>query len=205
MGLWTGAGELRGTIAERYLAETRGIDVTRLPADVHDSLRFHPHCVFGSGIRLPCLLALMRDPLTDAPTGIQRIALTVVNGKVQKLDRKMLGLSGVVKLWPATDRLVVGEGLETVLAAATRIPYEDAPLTPAWAALSTGKMAALPVLIGVSSLILLVDNDGNQEGQRAAAHAQQRWESAGRAVTPLIPNIVGKDFNDLVLEGDFDA
>jgi DNA polymerase len=205
MGLWTGAGELRGTIAERYLAEPRGIDVTRLPANVHDSLRFHPHCVFGPGTRLPCLLALMRNPLTDAPTGIQRIALTVTNGKVQKLDRKMLGHTGVVKLWPATDRLVVGEGLETVLAAATRIPYEGTPLIPAWAALSDGNMAKLPVLPGVSDLILLVDNDGNQMGQRAAEKAQRRWESAGRVVTPLIPNTVGKDFNDLVLEGDFDA
>jgi DNA polymerase bacteriophage-type len=205
MGLWTGAGELRGTVAERYLAETRGIDVTRLPADVHDSLRFHPRCVFGSGTRLPCLLALMRDPLTDAPVGIQRTALTVVNGQVRKVDRKMLGHTGVVKLWTATDKLVIGEGLETVLGGATRIPYEGAPLTPAWAALSDSNMAKLPVLPGVSTLILLVDNDGNQMGQHAAEHAQRRWVAAGRTVIPLIPNTVGKDFNDLVLEGDFDA
>ena len=205
MGLWTGARDLRGTIGERYLAETRGIDVSKLPAGVHESLRFHPNCVFGPGTRLPCLLALMRDPQTDAPLGLQRIALTVTNGHVRKLDRKMLGPSGVVKLWPATDRLVIGEGLETVLAAATRIRFEGAPLTPAWAALSDGNMAKLPVLTGVSSLILLVDNDGNQAGQHAAEHAQRRWEAAGRAVIPLIPNVVGTDFNDLVLSGDFDG
>ena len=35
----------------------------------------------------------------------------------------MLGRAGVVKLWPAGSQLVVGEGIETVLAAATRIPY----------------------------------------------------------------------------------
>jgi hypothetical protein len=76
---------------------------------------------------------------------------------------------------------------------------------PAWAALSDGNMAKLPVLPGVSTLILLVDNDGNQTGQHAAEHAQRRWTAAGRTVIPLIPNTVGKDFNDLVLEGDFDA
>jgi Toprim domain len=205
MGLWTGAQELRGTIAERYLAETRGIDVTRLPADLYASLRFHPHCVFGTGTRLPCLLALMRDPLTGAPVGIQRTALRATNGRVDKLDRKMLGHSGVVQIWPATDRLVAAEGLETALSAATRLPYEGASLTPAWATLSSGKLATLPVLPNVSTLILLVDNDGNGEGQRAAAQVQRRWEASGRTVIPLIPNIVGTDFNDLVLAGEFDA
>jgi hypothetical protein len=205
MGLWTGAQDLRGTIAERYLAETRGIDVTKLPADLHASLRFHPHCVFGTGTRLPCMLALMRNPLTGVPVGIHRTALRAANGRVDKIDRKMLGHSGVVQVWPATDRLVAGEGLETALSAATRLPYEAAPLTPAWAALSSGKLAALPVLPSVSTLILLVDNDGNGEGQRAAAQVQRRWEAAGRTVIPLIPNIVGTDFNDLVLSGEFDA
>ena len=34
-----------------------------------------------------------------------------------------LGAMGVVRLWPANGRLVVGEGIETTFAAATRIPY----------------------------------------------------------------------------------
>jgi hypothetical protein len=112
--IWTSAGPLLGSIAERYLDETRGIDITKLPDDTHRSLRFHPNCVFGPGTHLPCLLALMRDPLADAPVGIQRIAL------VEKIERRMLGRAGLVKMWPAGTQLVVGEGLETVLAAATR-------------------------------------------------------------------------------------
>jgi hypothetical protein len=114
-----------GSIAEQYLDGTRHIDVTKLPADIHRALRFHPGCVFGPGTYLPCLIALMRDPLTDAPVGIQRIALERRNGCIEKIDRRMLGRAGVVKLWPATSTLVVGEGLETVLAAA-RIPHRDA-------------------------------------------------------------------------------
>ena len=109
--------------------------------------------MFGPGVRLPCLIALMRDPLTDAPVGIQRIALRAErDGQVEKIERRMLGGAGVVKLWPAGETLVVGEGLETVLAAATRIPYRRLPLVPAWAALSTAGLKALPIVPGVKRL-----------------------------------------------------
>ena len=60
--IWTAAQPLLGSIAEQYLDETRHIDVTKLPADIHRALRFHPGCVFGPGTYLPCLIALMRDP-----------------------------------------------------------------------------------------------------------------------------------------------
>jgi hypothetical protein len=203
--IWTSAQPLLGSIAERYLDKARGIDISKLPADIHRSLRFHPNCVFGLGTQLPCLIALMRDPLTDEPVGIQRIALEQRDGKIEKLERRMLGRAGVVKLWPAGSQLVVGEGLETVLAAATRIPYCNAPLQPAWAALSSQKLSTLPVIPGVERLILLIDNDGNQEGQTAAAHLAASWRAAGRTVVPLMPDTVNMDFNDLVLKEDANA
>jgi DNA polymerase len=203
-GLWTSARPLLGSIAERYLDETRGIDISKLPEDIHRTLRFHPNCVFGSGTQ-PCLIGLMRDPLTDAPIGIQRIALGQRNGRIEKIERRMLGHAGVVKLWPAGAQLIVGEGLETVLAAATRISYEGALLQPAWAALSGPKLHALPVIPGVHRLILLADNDRNQEGQMAAAHAATCWRAAGRTVVTLMPDSVDTDFNDLVLRDDAHA
>ena len=94
----------------------------------------------------------MRDPLTDEPVGIQRIALEHLDGKIEKIDRRMLGRAGVVKLWPAGSQLVVGEGLETVLAAATRIPYAGAPLMPAWARFPAISCAMFPVIPGVERL-----------------------------------------------------
>ena len=202
--IWTSAQPLRGSIAERYLDQTRHIDVTRLPEDIYRSLRFHPNCVFGPA-HLPCLIALMRDPLTDEPVGIQRTALEHRNGKIEKIDRRMLGRAGVVKLWPAGPQLVVGEGLETVLAVATRIPYAGESLTPAWAALSSKKLAALPVIPNVERLVLLIDNDSNQKGQQAAAHVATGWRAQGRTVVPLMPGIPGTDFNDVVVKGDNDA
>jgi putative DNA primase/helicase len=110
--------------------------------------------------------------------------------------------AGVVKLWPADETLVVGEGLETVLAAATRIPYRGEALVPAWAALSTAGLRALPIIPGVKRLIILSDNDENQEGQMAAAAAAARWQAAGLDVVTLTPPIPGTDFNDLVIEED---
>jgi hypothetical protein len=200
--IWTSSVPLAGSIAERYLDETRHIDVTKLPDDVHRRLRFHPACMFGPGPLLPCLIALMRDPVTDAPVGIQRTALQEKDGQILKIERRMLGRGGVVKLWPASTDLVVGEGLETVLAAATRIPHNGQPLTPAWAALSTKNMAALPIVPGVQRLVLLVDNDSNQQGQKAAARVAAHWRRHGRVVVPLMPPTADTDFNDLVLMKD---
>src|SRR5262249_15271274 len=96
-------------------------------------------------------------------------------------------------------QLVAGEGIETVLAAATRIPYRGAPLTPAWSVVAEGGLRRLPVLSDVARLILLVDNDENNVGQSAAERCQRIWKSAGRATVPLTPKQKGWDFNDVVL------
>jgi hypothetical protein len=201
LSLWNEAQPIAGSIAERYLSETRGIDVGKLPPTIHAALRFHPRCVFGSRTYRPCLIALMRDPVTDLPIGIHRIGLAQDNGAITKIDRMALGRMGVVKLWPANGggQLVVGEGIETTLAAATRISYAAAALTPAWSAISKGGLSSLPVLPGVARLILLVDNDENGEGQKAAAHCRQVWDAAGRTVSALVPKQAGWDFNDVVL------
>ena len=98
---WDAASRSSDTLAARYLGDVRGIDLDALPANIDDALRFHPSCPFGPGTVHPCLLALMRDPISDAPTGIQRIALTA---DAQKIDRMMLGPAGVVKLWPAGEQ-----------------------------------------------------------------------------------------------------
>ena len=198
--LWSAALPLAGTLGERYLGETRGIDVAQLPPTIHEALRFHPSCPFGARARHPCIVALMRDPQMDVPIGIHRIGLELVNDKVSKLDRMALGRMGLVKLWPSGEQLVIGEGIETTLAAATRISYRGAALTPAWSAVARGGLGRLPVLPDVRQLILLVDHDENGEGQKAAERCRQVWRAKGRDVVPLIPKQAGWDFNDVVLE-----
>jgi DNA polymerase bacteriophage-type len=199
MRLWTEARPLLGSPAERYLRETRGIDTSRLPTLIHDALRFHPRCPFGANNQVPCLVALMRDPLSDAPVGLHRTALKrEPDGRIDRIDRKMFGKAGVVKLWPADTHLVVGEGLETVLAAATRMTYRGQWLTPAWAALSSHMLGSLPIIPDVGELIIVGDNDLNNEGQNAVRQVYEHWHHADRKVIPLMPKIAGADANDIL-------
>lgn len=193
--LWNEARPLEGTLAEQYLCVTRRINLSALPDYGAASLRFHPHCPFGPGQRHPCLVALRRDALTDEPRSIHRIALSA---DAQKIERMMLGSGGVVKLWPATDHLVIGEGIETTLAAATRISHRGALLQPAWAMAASGVMRQLPPTIpNVQRLIILVDND--PAGRESAAYCATRWSGAGRRVLRLTPKVEGTDFNDLLV------
>ena len=76
-GCGTQAQPIAGTPWRRATSPTsRGIDLAAAAGDIETALRFHPRCPFGPGVRHPCLLALMRDGITNAPTGIHRIALT---------------------------------------------------------------------------------------------------------------------------------
>jgi hypothetical protein len=90
LALWKVARPIAGTLAERYLAEVRGIDIGALPTEA--PLRFHPRCPFGPGERLPCLVALFQDVATDEPAGIHRMAVTpdVFNGERAAEDVRAL-------------------------------------------------------------------------------------------------------------------
>lgn len=105
----------------------------------------------------------------------------------------------VIRLWPddeVTTGLVIGEGVETMLAAATRVEHRGTILQPAWACGGTGNLSAFPVLAGVEALTIIVDRD---EGGLTAANAcERRWLDAGREVTRLTPKALGFDFNDIV-------
>ena len=112
---------------------------------------------------------------------------------------------GAIKLWPdaaITTSLIVGEGLETVASAATRIEHKGTLLQPAWALLDK---ANFPVLSGIEALTILVDNDKNGAGQNAADACAERWLDAGRDVCRLTPKVSGCDFNDIVMGGMCDA
>jgi hypothetical protein len=196
LSIWDDARPIKGTLAEAYL-NTRHIDITGLPTA---ALRFHSRCIFGRGNYQPCLIALFRDPITNKPTGIHRIRLALDN---QKVERKMLGPVGgsVIKLWPDEDvtyGLVIGEGIETTLAAAARVEHRGSLLRPAWAAGNENNLANFPVIDGINSLTVLIDHDANGIGQKAATQCIWRWRRAKREALGLIPQQVDTDFNDIV-------
>jgi putative DNA primase/helicase len=131
LSLWHESVPIRDTLAWRYLAR-RGIDVSELPTGISDALRFHPSCPFGKETRQRCMVGLFTDAITAQPRAIHRTALT---SSGDKLDRRMLGPAAgcVIRLWPDEDvhtGLVIGEGIETALAAATNIAYRGTTLRP---------------------------------------------------------------------------
>ena len=107
-------------------------------------------------------------------------------------SRMMLGLcrGGAVRLGEPQGTLLVGEGIETCLAAM------QATGCPAWAALSTAGVRALDLPVAVREVIVLVD--GDDPGEAAASASAWRWKRQGRRVR-LARAPRGLDFNDLLL------
>ena len=97
-----------------------------------------------------------------------------------------------MRLAPAAETLLIGEGIETCLAAM------QATAMPAWAALSTSGMVALVLPPIVRQVIILADHDANGAGERAARTAAQRWLAEGRSVRIAMPPEPGTDFNDML-------
>jgi hypothetical protein len=197
--IWRASVPIAGTVAERYLAETRKLV---LPPDVSPRvLRFHPQCPFGQGEWHPCLVGLFSTIAGDQPAGVHRTALTP---DARKIDRRSLGTIGGAAIRISADEdvngaLVVAEGIETTLAAMAM------GFSPAWALGSAGAIAALPVLAAVESLTVIVDHDepdarGRQAGHAAARQVAQRWIAAGREVRSVVPRRQGADMADLVME-----
>ena len=143
----------------------------------------------GETIRVPAMVVAMRSIATDEITAIHRTGLSE---DAEKIGRRMLGRAGgaAVKLDAderVTDRLTIGEGIETSMTA------RQIGLRPTWALGSADAIAALPVLDGVESLRILAERDEANKRARGACGA--RWHEAGRQVL-LNHSKVGKDLND---------
>jgi hypothetical protein len=174
--------------------ERRGIALDDVPDQ--GGLRFHAACPFDGAI-LPCVVARFTDAATGAPGGIWRRPIT---GAKPKVVGPMRG--HVIRLWPddaVTDGLCIGEGVESALAAATKVAHHGTLLQPMWACACANNIRTFPVLPGVEHLTITVDNDAKRAGQDAARACATRWADEGREVELLIPDTVGADFNDLVL------
>jgi putative DNA primase/helicase len=186
--LWEAAQDARGSPVARYLA-SRGITLPPPP-----SLRWAPRCChWEARAWLPAMLAAIVN-VDGGLIGVHRTFLAPGgSGKADVAPQKaMLGRAagGAVRLGPAAEMLMIGEGIETCLSAA------QATGMPAWAALSTSGLRALVLPPIVREIVILADNDANGAGAAAACDAARRWLSAGRAVRLAMPPDLG-DFNDM--------
>jgi putative DNA primase/helicase len=196
------------TIAGRYLIG-RGCTLPPFPGETH--LRWHPALSDRvSGYTGPALVALVTEVDSGEAINLHRTWLRADgSGKapIEKPRRLLKGhcSRGVVRLWPdaaVTLGLVLGEGLETCLAAAR------AGLMPCWSTISAGNLAAFPVLPGLDGLTILVDHDkpnpktGKRAGIEAAGEVVTRYVAAGfdpkRDLRIVLPPTEGEDVADLV-------
>ncbi|MGB5465479.1 MAG: toprim domain-containing protein [Sedimenticolaceae bacterium] len=159
-----------------------------------DSVRFHPRLKHPSGSTWPGMVALVTRGHDGEPLAIHRTFLARdCAGKAPVTPQKMmLGpcRGGAVRLAVPTGKLMVGEGIETCLAAMqpTRLP--------SWAALSTSGLRALQIPTEIDEVIVLAD--GDDPGEVAALDAARRWKREGRTVRIARPP-TGMDFNDVLL------
>ena len=98
---------------------------------------------------------------------------------------------GAVRLADPTHVLMVGEGIETCLAAMQASGH------PAWAALSTSGLKTLDLPKDLVEVIVLADADDSGSGEEAAKDSARRWQREGRRVRIARPPR-GMDFNDML-------
>jgi putative DNA primase/helicase len=188
--LWREARPIEGTPAVAYLA-SRGVSYQG------EALRWHPSCPFGKGERHGCMIALVRNIVTNEPQAIHR---TAIDASGRKIDRKAYGPigGGAVKLTDdanVTKVIAIGEGIETALSI-RELP--DLGNMPVWPVLSANGIAAFPVLPGIESVWIAADNDASGTGQNAARSAGERLHAAGVETIILAPTQAGADLNDKV-------
>jgi hypothetical protein len=197
LALWPQSRPPEGTPVQAYL-ESRGL---ALPDGAEEAIRFHRLCPFA-GKKVPAMVALVRDIITDAPRAVHRTALSLEGRKVEidGKDRLALGpiAGGAVKITADPDVtlcLGIGEGIESTLSL-RELPEFGA--SPVWALLSAGGVAAFPVLSGIECLWIAVDRD--PAGERAAHACAERWRAAGREVFLVKPKAERADLNDIAMK-----
>lgn len=167
--------------------QKRGITVP-LPGCIRWSPNIrHP----DTQIAYPAFVVGLKKP-DGAFAGVHRIYVTR-DGEKAPLDSQKLSLgslgSAAARLALAGSEMAVGEGVETCLS------FQQLTGIPTWATLTTSGLRGFQPPAACRHLHILVDNDQNDAGHRAA-------EALGARLT--IPyefrrSPIGKDWNDAVM------
>lgn len=223
--IWERSIDLRGTPAEVYLRDDRGLHLPSRRADTIEywfeppgetdpkrktwHKRKIPHPVQDSwhhvlrfakkcrfdGAYYPAMIALYRDIETDEPRAIHRTLLT---REGHKIGRAMLGpVKGcAIKLdWNTFG----GERIPATLAIGEGIESALAGrifgYRPAWALGSAGAIAAFPVIPGISELIIFGENDASGANLNACIECKARWRDSAHVIR-IRPDDGCSDLND---------
>jgi hypothetical protein len=164
-------------------------------------LRFVEEAPHRLGARLPAMLAPVVDvngeQIGTHFTYLRRdgSSKAALPKEFQRETRGVLA-GGAIRLIPFNPEveLILGEGIETVFAAAELF------VRPCWSAVYAGGLRSLVLPPEVRRVIIAADNDASGAGQRNALAAYDRWTAEGRTVRMRCPPDVGDDFNDVLLK-----
>lgn len=164
------------------------------PSAVLQDLRFHPALKHSMGGQHPAMLALMGWDGTRF-NGIHRTYLTT-DGRKADVDpvRMSYGDLGPVRLGPVSERMGIAEGIETAICAGLRFGM------PVWSAISAHGLESWTPPEGVREVWIFGDNDESCTGQAAAWALAKRLKREGLAVDVRIPERVGTDWADVVMQ-----
>ncbi len=185
--LWSEALPTTGTLAERYIA---GRHLRRNLPD----LRFHPRCPLGPKPKTkfkPALLVGIRA--IRQIVAIQRIFLDPVTAMYTA--KVMLSRPGQ-GAWQGTvpgETLALAEGFETAAA------FTALSGIPCWASLGARRLDQLLIPATVTNLLIAEDNDA--EGRRAAARAAARYARPGLTIERTPPPAGFKDWANVLDAG----
>lgn len=206
--LWSGSCRIeRGTPAYEYL-KRRCHGLYADMACESEVLRCHPGLNYKDGDqdfgKLPAIVAKVENLERDL-IALRRIYLTAdgqkAPGSCKRLTPALFpGASkgAAIRLFePEPEgQLIIGEGIETTLAAIHLWG------TPGWAAGDAGQMESmeLPPPNVVREVLIVVDHDPSGRGEVAAKKLGARLESEGRLVQLIKPTTMGADMDDLTIE-----
>ncbi len=181
LAIWQSTVPADGTLVQTYL-QSRGLRLAPPP-----TLRFHAGLRHPSGGLWPVMISLVTGGVDGKSIAIHRTFLALDGqGKAPiNTAKMMLGpcRGGAVRLAEPVDVLLIGEGLETCLAAMQATGHA------AWAALSTSGLRTLDLPGSVREVIVLAD--GDDPGEAAARNAAGRWSCEGRRSPHCLPTAWG--------------
>lgn len=188
----TWAGAKPSHKIDQYLG-SRGIDTDKLPDDFDRDLRWHPSLWLAEeNAEVPAMIALIRNWKME-PISIHRTFMVGKHKKIMPPTEKITG--GCIHLgntWD-TGKLIVGEGIETVLAA---MAYFSG--VPGVAAISAGNMEGYLPPRSVRKVYVVADHDQSFTGQKAAFTLARQLDQRKIRTAVLIPEAPESDFNDLI-------
>jgi putative DNA primase/helicase len=187
----------------RYL-ESRGISRDRVPDVLRPAVVNYGLSAIGINDRSPAMVAKMVMP--DGSPCTYHITYLTPDGKKADHARARVVATPVGEVRKACVRLDeigedgilgVAEGIETALSASILFGV------PVWATINAGNLSEFTVPKECKCLYVFGDNDRSYTGQAAAYELARRATLVNKVDTMvMIPNEIGSDWNDVLMEKD---